>query len=374
VSSRSSQLTGETVLVRMTGPDGPGLLSSVLERLADAGSHVQDIEQITIRGRLDLSLIATVPTGRDLLKELLLFGWEQQLDVTFEVVDPTPSTRAPSTVTIAAAGGNIERIVRLAREPVQCYELAVAGGDRLALRSGLLSASRSQRMDVAVQDDGLLRRATRLVVMDVDSTLIQDEVIDLLADECGCGEQVAAITEAAMRGELDFTESLRRRVALLAGHPESLLDRVRAHIRLSAGARRFVSTLSRLGYRTAIVSGGFTHVTDWLRADLGLDHAHANVLGVRDGVLTGEVVGDIIDRKRKAELVALIAAAEGIALDQVVAVGDGANDLDMLAVAGLGIAFNAKPTVRDAADAALNVPYLDAILFLLGVRADDLVD
>jgi phosphoserine phosphatase len=392
VSSRSSQLTGETVLVRMTGPDGPGLLSSVLERLAEAGSHVQDIEQITIRGRLDLSLIATVPTGRDLLKELLLFGWEQQLDVTFEVVDPTPSTRAPgaivtvlgaalgpdelgaATAAIAAAGGNIERIVRLAREPVQCYELAVAGGDRLALRSGLLSASRSQRMDVAVQDDGLLRRATRLVVMDVDSTLIQDEVIDLLADECGCGEQVAAITEAAMRGELDFTESLRRRVALLAGHPESLLDRVRAHIRLSAGARRFVSTLSRLGYRTAIVSGGFTHVTDWLRADLGLDHAHANVLGVRDGVLTGEVVGDIIDRKRKAELVALIAAAEGIALDQVVAVGDGANDLDMLAVAGLGIAFNAKPTVRDAADAALNVPYLDAILFLLGVRADDLVD
>jgi phosphoserine phosphatase len=217
-----------------------------------------------------------------------------------------------------------------------------------------------------------MRRAARLVVMDVDSTLIQDEVIDLLAAHAGCEEAVAGITERAMRGELDFEASLRERVALLKGLPASVFETVKDQVRLTPGARTFVRTLRRLGYRTAIVSGGFTPVTDHLRSTLQLDHAYANELEIEHGLLTGRVVGEIVDRAGKARLLREVAAAEGIALDQVVAIGDGANDLDMLATAGLGIAFNAKPAVREAAQTAVNVPYLDAILFLLGVRRDDI--
>jgi phosphoserine phosphatase len=229
-------------------------------------------------------------------------------------------------------------------------------------------------VDVAVQTEGLLRRASRVVVMDVDSTLIQDEVIDLLAEAAGREEEVAAVTAAAMAGEIDFEESLRRRVAALAGLPVSVLGEVRDRVRLTPGARTFVRTLRRLGYRTAIVSGGFTAVTDHLRQELGLDYAFANELEVAHGRLTGGLVGPIVDRAAKARIAAEIAAREGVSLDQVVAIGDGANDLDMLAVAGLGVAFNAKPAVRQAARASVNVPYLDAILFLLGVSRDEVTD
>jgi phosphoserine phosphatase len=361
--------------------------------MAASGSELQDIEQITIRGNLDLNLVVSLASGRDLLKELLMFGWENGVHITFDVVpaDHTPirpriivtvlaktvgpQQLQPITAAIASVGGNIERIIRLSREPVQSYELLVGGADdRLDdLRSALVVAARSHDVDVAVQREGLGRRAARLVVMDVDSTLIQDEVIDLLAEEAGCEPQVAAITRSAMAGELDFEQSLRARVRLLKGLPDSAFECVRSKLRLTPGAQTFIATLRRLGYTTAIVSGGFTHITDHLRADLGLDYAYANELEVVDGFLTGEVIGRVVDRAGKADILRLIAAKEGIPLDQTVAIGDGANDLDMLAVAGLGVAFNAKPSVQELAQTTINVPYLDAVLFLLGIRRDEVV-
>jgi phosphoserine phosphatase len=357
--------------------------------MAEAASEVQDIEQITIRGHLDLSLVVTVPAGRDLLKELLLFGWENNVAVAFDVVEGTPSRRDVVLVitvlgrhlgpvelgsvagAVASCGGNIERIIRLSRDPVFSYELQVTGGDANELRHALVQVSREQGVDVAVQSEGLHRRASRLIVMDVDSTLIQDEVIDLLAAAAGREEEVAAVTAQAMAGELDFGASLRQRVALLEGLPVTVFDTVIDQVRLAPGARTFVRTLKRLGYRTAIVSGGFTQVTDHLKELLGLDYASANELEVAGGRLTGRLRGPIVDRAAKARILSEIAQREGISLDQVVAIGDGANDLDMLATAGLGVAFNAKPAVQEAAQTAVNVPYLDAILFLLGVRRED---
>jgi phosphoserine phosphatase len=244
-------------------------------------------------------------------------------------------------------------------------------GDIDRMRAELVQASAAHGVDVAIQRESLERRAKRLVVLDVDSTLIQDEVIELLAEEAGCREEVADITRRAMAGELDFAASLNERVARLAGTPADALDRVGDRVRLTPGARTFVRTLKRLGYTVAIVSGGFTAITDRLAVQLGIDHAVANELEVVDGVLTGRLVGQVVDRPGKAAVLRRIAAAEQVPLEQTVAIGDGANDLDMLATAGLGIAFNAKPVVREAADTAVSVPYLDAILFLLGIRRDE---
>ena len=224
---------------------------------------------------------------------------------------------------------------------------------------------------MAVQRGGLHRRALRLIVMDVDSTLIQDEVIDLLAERAGCADEVAKVTAAAMGGELDFTASLRERVSLLAGLPAGVLDEVRAGLRLTAGARTLIGTLSGLGYKSGIVSGGFIQVIGPLAAELGIDYVAANELEISAGKLTGRLAGPVIDRAGKADALRRFAAEAGVPLSQAVAVGDGANDLDMIAAAGLGIAFNAKPVVRDAADTSLSVPYLDAILYLLGISSDD---
>jgi phosphoserine phosphatase len=282
-----------------------------------------------------------------------------------------PAALQSVTAAIAAGGGNIDRILRLSRYPVVSFEFVVVDGDIDAMRTNLVDASAAHHVDVSLQRESLERRAKRLVVLDVDSTLIQDEVIELLAERAGCGHDVADITARAMAGDLDFAASLRERVSRLAGTPASVLDEIGDAIRLTPGARTFVRTLKRLGYKVAIVSGGFTAVTDRLAADLGLDHAVANVLEVVDGLITGRLTGDIVDRAGKAEVLRRIAAAEGIPLEQTVAVGDGANDLDMLAAAGLGIAFNAKPVVRAQADTAVSVPYLDAILFLLGIRRDE---
>jgi phosphoserine phosphatase len=358
--------------------------------LADARVELYDMEQVVVRERLTLDLLLGVGEGDDALKELLFHGFQHDLQLDFEVVEDSPSRPASdrSVVTviganlppgalrdvtgaIAAGGGNIDRIVRLSRYPVVSFEFVVVDGDVDRMRTHLVAASADHGIDVAVQRESLGRRAKRLVVMDVDSTLIQDEVIELLADEAGCGAEVAAITERAMRGELDFAASLSERVAKLAGTPVEVLDRVGDAITLTPGARTFVRTLKRLGYTVAIVSGGFTPVVDRLAADLGIDHAVANELEVVDGLLTGRVLGEVVDRAGKAAVLQRIAAAEGIPLEQTVAIGDGANDLDMLAVAGLGIAFNAKPLVREAADTAVSVPYLDAILFLLGIRRDE---
>src|SRR5690606_19762120 len=267
----------------------------------------------------------------------------------------------------AAAGANIDRIERLAHDPVTCIEMSVSGANPQTLRAALAAEAALQQVDVAVERAGLHRRAKRLIVMDVDSTLIQAEVIELLARHAGVEEEVAKVTEAAVRGEQDFASSLRERVALLEGLPEEVFEEVRKEVVLTPGARTLVRTLKRLDYRFALVSGGFTQITDHLAAELGIDYCAANTLEVVDGRLTGRLVGEIIDRPGKARALVRFAEQAGVPLSQTIAIGDGANDLDMLAAAGMGIAFNAKPIVRKAADTAVNVPYLDAILYLLGI-------
>jgi phosphoserine phosphatase len=386
--------TDETVLVRVTGPDRPGITTDLMTVLELAGAEVQDLEQVLVRGHLTLAAVIDTAMAPDELGATLAhFASERRLSVEIERVRSTPTEKgAVEAVTvlgheletalspaelgaiagsIAAAGGNIDRIVRLARYPVHAYEFRVTGADPVELRRYLGEGAAMHRLDIAVQPEGIGRRAKRLVVLDVDSTLIQDEVIELLAAEAGCLDEVRHLTDEAMNGEMDFEAALRRRVALLEGLDLAALERARAAMQLTPGARTFVRTLKRLGYTVGIVSGGFTHFTDRLAAELGLDHAVANELEIIDGRLTGRVLGPVVDRRRKAELLASFAEAEGIPLSQAVAVGDGANDLDMLSTAGLGIAFNAKPVVQQAADTTVNVPYLDAILFVLGVTRDE---
>jgi phosphoserine phosphatase len=273
---------------------------------------------------------------------------------------------------IADSGANIDRIERMARYPVTAIDLHVSGAHPDRLRAMLSVEAAAQGVDIAVQPSSLLRRAMRLIVMDVDSTLIQGEVIELLAAHSGYGAQVAAATERAMSGELDFEESLRSRVALLAGIPASALDEVYDALVLAPGARTLVRILRRLGYRFALVSGGFSQITDRLAADLGIHYSRANELEIVDGVLTGRIVGDVVDRAGKAEALRYFAGEVGVPVESVVAIGDGANDLDMLEVAGLGIAYNAKALVQQAADTTVNVPYLDAIMYLLGISREEI--
>ncbi|HLU52429.1 MAG TPA: phosphoserine phosphatase SerB [Acidimicrobiia bacterium] len=373
------------ILCRVHGSDRPGITAGLMAVLAESGAELYDVQQVVVRGRLTLDILFTAPEGRSTVKDLLFYGWQKGLDIDFEVVETSPAPpQSTAAVTIlgqsigpaafgaaagaiAEAGANIERIVRIARYPVVAYELIVSNGDFDTLRQNLMQAGKEHRFDVAVQEERLERRLKRLVVIDVDSTLIQDEVIDLLAEAAGVADEVKATTDQAMEGEIEFAESLRRRVALLRGLDVDVVEKVARSVRLTPGARTLIRTLKRMGMRTAIVSGGFSHVTDFLAAELGVDHAAANVLEVADGQLTGRLVGEVVDRAGKARILKEIAEKEGIPLEQVVAVGDGANDLDMLATAGLGIAFNARSAVREQADVAINVPYLDALLFMLGI-------
>lgn len=375
-----------TILVSVNGPDGPGITAGLMELLSNAGAEIYDVEQIVVRGRLTLNLLVGVTGAEATIGSLLFFGWQRGLHIDFEVVDdaPTPN-RTMFAVTllgtrigpeefgavagaIATGGGNIERIYRLSRYPVVSYELMVSGGDFAGIREGLVLEAARLPIDVAIQRDGLERRVKRMVIMDVDSTLIQEEVINLLAREAGVEDQVSAMTEAALNGEMDFEESLRARVALLKGLDQTAVTRVFEAMTLTKGARTFIRTLKRLGMVTAIVSAGFTRFANVLAADLGIDYSLSNTLVDVDGVLTGELEGEFVDGPRKAQFLRAIAEAEGIPLSQVVAVGDGANDLQMLATAGLGIAFNAKPVLREQADTAISVPYLDAILFVMGIN------
>jgi phosphoserine phosphatase len=252
--------------------------------------------------------------------------------------------------------------------------MTVTGAEATALRTALAEVASATGADIAVEQVGLTRRSKRLIVLDVDSTLVRGEVIDELAARAGRAAEVARITAAAMNGELDFAESLRARVAALAGLPVEVLAEVREHLVLTPGARTLIRTLKRLGFRCGIVSGGFTQITDHLAEELGLDFAAANTLEVDGGQLTGGLVGEIVDRAGKARALERFAAMYDIPLEQTVAVGDGANDLDMLGVAGLGIAFNAKPFVREQAHTALNQPYLDAVLQVLGFTRDEVLD
>jgi phosphoserine phosphatase len=386
-----TDLKPETLLITLTGNDRPGVTSSIFATLSRAGVEVVDIEQIVLRGRLILGVLVTAPRDWRKLKDAVE-ETARGLGMSVEVDRGTGDNRARqdgrSHVTIigtplkagamaavagriADFGANIDRIERMARYPVTAIDLHVSGADPDALRTILAAEAARQGLDIAVQPANLLRRGMRLIVMDVDSTLIQGEVIEMLAAHAGCEPEVAAITDAAMRGELDFEQSLRQRVALLEGVDASAIDEVYDAIVLAPGARTLVRTLRRLGYRFAIVSGGFSQVTDRLADELGIHFARANELEIVDGKLTGKILGEVVDRAGKAAALRQFAAEVGVPEASVIAIGDGANDLDMLSAAGLGIAYNAKPLVRDAADTSVNVPYLDAIMYLLGISREE---
>ena len=382
----------ETLLISLTGKDRPGVTSSIFDTLSRAGVEVVDIEQIVLRRRLILGVLVTVPRDWKKLRDAVEatardLGMHVEIDrgtgdnrsrglgrshVTIIGTPLKASAMAGVAGRIADSGGNIDRIERMARYPVTAIDLHVSGIDTDALRTMLASEAARQGIDVAVQPANLQRRGMRLIVMDVDSTLIQGEVIEMLAEHAGYGNEVADVTEAAMRGDLDFEESLRERVKLLEGVPESAFDAVYDAIELTPGARTLVRILRRLGYRFALVSGGFSQITERLAEDLGIHFSRANQLEVVDGKLTGQIVGGVVDRAGKAQALREFAAELGLTEASVIAIGDGANDLDMLNAAGLGIAYNAKPVVRDAADTSVNVPYLDTILYLLGISREEI--
>ncbi len=380
-------------MISVSGLDQPGLVVTLLGSLP-AQTRLVDLEQVVVRGRLILSLL--VETGEDDRAGTTVVAAMRRvtddlglrLEIQPGVGDSPPRARERASVVVLAEtlevgpvrevssaiarhGANIDRIRRLSRRPVTALDLEVSGADVARLRRELAQISTATGIDLAVSPAGPGRRGRRLVVMDVDSTLIQDEVIELLAAHAGREAEVAAITEAAMRGELDFAQSLHERVATLAGLDEGVLQAVRDSVQLTPGAARLCRTLNRLGCTIGVVSGGFAEVVEPLAASLGITHVRANRLEVAGGRLTGRVRGPVVDRAGKAAALREFAAAEGLPLERTVAVGDGANDLDMLAIAGLGVAFNAKPLVRSQAGAALNVPYLDAVLYLLGISSDE---
>jgi phosphoserine phosphatase len=341
-------------------------------------------------------MLIGIREDRGVLKELLFAAKELGVSLDFKPVEGAPSPKPAAAVryvvtaigrhlgaseihalsaTLAERGGNIARISRLSHGDLRSVEFQVdlpAGEDATLLKKEFLRLSTKSSFDVALQREGLFRRSKRLVVMDMDSTLISIEVIDELARAHGVLAEVAAVTERAMAGEMDYDEALRQRLALLAGFNVSMFEKLASELPLTEGAATLISVLKRLGYRTAVISGGFSIATDALKAKLGIDYAYSNTLEVKDGKLTGRVVGPIVNGRRKAELLETIAQAEGVLLDQVIAVGDGANDLPMLERAGLGIAFRAKPKLREAADTSISTGGLDSILYLLGISAQEL--
>jgi phosphoserine phosphatase len=385
-----------TFLVTVSGPDRIGVGAELFHALHSLESDdvlLMDVAQITIRGTL---ILCAEVSGDALTRDALVHALSERriegegMGVSVEEVVPndevdgrrllvtllapeiTAGQLADIFHAIATSGASCERIVHLANYPVNCYELIVIGPDHATLREALTTVAKGSGLDLAVQRAGLHRRAKHLVVMDADSTLLQDEVIDLLGEACDCAVEIAAITESAMAGEIDFAESLRQRVALLKGLPESVLDDVRSRLRLAPGARTLLRTLQRLGYVAAVVSGGFMEVLGPLLDELNVTLVAANRLEIEDGALTGRVVGDIVDRPGKANALRRFAEEVGVPLEQTVAVGDGANDIDMLSAAGLGIAFNAKALVQEHADTALSVPYLDAVLYFLGISREEI--
>ncbi|AUS81527.1 phosphoserine phosphatase SerB [Actinoalloteichus sp. AHMU CJ021] len=382
----------------VTGPDRPGVSSVLFAALTRHGVDLLDVDQVVIRGQLVLGVSVSTthdPEGLQEAVEQAMASVGMRIDVVIGerastatgpdsthvvVVLGSPlSARAFTSVarTLAVLDVNIDAIRRVADYPVTGLELMVSAEDTgedtdARLLSAMTEVSARVGVDIAVERTGLARRAKRLVVFDVDSTLIQGEVIEMLAAHAGREAEVRAVTEAAMRGELDFAESLHRRVAVLAGLPVSVLDEVAGALELTPGARTTVRTLKRLGYRCGVVSGGFAQVVAHLVDDLSLDFSMANQLEAVDGRLTGRVVGPVVDRAEKAAALRRFAAEFDVPLSQCVAVGDGANDIDMLTTAGLGVAFNAKPALREVADTSLSAPFLDAVLFVLGVTRSEI--
>ena len=385
------QFTG---LILVSGVDSPGITEALFETLSPFAVTILDIQQVVIRGRLILTVLISLSPAHAKSIEADLEECASKLGVdiatAFESSDqntiaPKKSllhvvvlsqSLKPAAINAIAAvisedGGNIERINRTASYPVTAIELTVSGADLATLRSALATTGSELGVDIAVSPGGLMRFATKLVVMDVDSTLIQQEAIELLGAKAGVQSEIAKITEAAMRGELDFEASLRARVALLKDLPDSVLVDVQSEITLTPGARTLVRTLKKLGHHIALVSGGFEPVIAPLANELGIDHLRANNLEIVDGKLTGALTGPIIDRAGKATALREFAAEHNVGLDQTIAIGDGANDLDMIAIAGMGIAFNAKPAVKAAADSSLSAPYLDSVLYLMGISREE---
>lgn len=400
----------EIFLINVTGRDRPGLTARLTGILGQFGVSVLDIGQAVIHDHLSLGMMVEIPAEQassPVLKEVLYAAHELGIAVRFEPISVeayeawvaeqgrerhivvllgrriAAAELSRVAETLAGHGLNIDEITRLTgrvstessqQDSRACVELSASGpviNDKL-LRRRLLEISEETGVDCSIQVDDIYRRSRRLVVFDMDSTLIQAEVIDELAKEAGAGEEVAAITAAAMRGEIDFQDSLRRRVATLAGLDESVLESVAARLPLTDGAERLTSTLKRLGYKIAIISGGFDYFGHKLQERLGFDYVFANRLEIVDGKLTGAVTGEIIDGERKAALLQEIALAENISLHQTIAVGDGANDLPMLSVAGLGVAFHPKPIVARKAKRAISNFGLDGLLYLIGIRDRDI--
>ena len=387
-----NQYTG---LILLSGIDAPGISSALFTTLEPFSLTVLDIEQVVIRSRLILTVLIDLDPAHAAAVEADLNECASKLNVdiatsfsnetTESIAQKTglihvialaekisPGAIANLASDIAATGGNIERIHRSASFPLTAIEFLVSDSHLDSLRKALGPTAKKYGLDIAVQISGLNRFARKLVVMDVDSTLIAQEVIDLLAEASGVGQEVRAITESAMRGELDFETSLRKRVALLQGQSESIIAEVAKQVTLTPGAKTLIRTLKKLGHGVGLVSGGFSQVVDPIAKDLGIDHVRSNTLEIVDGKITGNLIGPIVDRAGKALALKEFANLEKVSPANTIAIGDGANDLDMIAAAGLGIAFNAKPAVQEAAQSALNAPYLDSVLFILGINREDI--
>lgn len=387
-------------VITVTGPDRPGVSAATFRVLSAHQAQLLDVEQAQFRGRMNLAAYVGVEAASlDTLKH----GLEETLRqhnqrVSLEVItDNSAATSKPRSThvvvvlgnpvtatdvsrigrTLANFNANIDRIRGIADYPVTGLELWVSVADptpggATGLRKALAELTPELEVDIAIERAGLARRSKRLVCFDCDSTLITGEVIEMLAAHAGKEDEVREVTEAAMRGELDFEESLRARVATLAGLDASVIDDVARDIVLTPGARTTVRTLKRMGFRVAVVSGGFIQVLEDLARELDLDYVRANTLEIQDGKLTGRVIGKVVDRAAKAEFLEEFAADSGLKMHQTVAVGDGANDIDMISAAGLGIAFNAKPALRDIADTSVNHPFLDEVLHILGIPRSDI--
>ncbi|MCX6435605.1 MAG: phosphoserine phosphatase SerB [Actinobacteria bacterium] len=383
-----------TGLILLSGIDTPGITQALFETLAPFAVTIVDIEQVVIRDRVILTALIALDKSHSkaIEEDLAICATTLKVDIAVAFSQSSadsiaaksgllhvvvlgnplrPSAIAMIAKTLAMQGANIERIYRTASYPVTAVEFVVSGATQQSIRTALAQVSVSENIDIAVQPGGLMRWAKKLILMDVDSTLIAQEVIDLLAAKAGAGDLVKEITESAMRGEIDFEKSLRERVALLKGLPQSVMEEVRAEITLTPGARTLIRTLKRLGHTVAVVSGGFIEVIEPILIDLGITLYRANSLEIHNGILTGGLIGAIIDRPAKAQALVDFALKEGVGLEQTIAIGDGANDLDMITAAGLGIAFNAKPAVRAAADSAVSQPYLDSVLYLMGITRED---
>ncbi|MSY61058.1 MAG: phosphoserine phosphatase SerB [Actinobacteria bacterium] len=379
----------------LSGIDAPGISSALFSTLEPFSITILDIEQVVIRSRLILTVLIDLDPAHAAAVESDLNECAKLLNVDIATSFSSETTQSIAQKTglihvialaekitpgaianlasdIATTGGNIERIHRSASFPLTAIEFLVSDSHLDSLRKALGPTAKKYGIDIAIQISGLNRFARKLVVMDVDSTLISQEVIDLLAEASGVGQEVRAITESAMRGELDFETSLRKRVALLKGQSESIIADVAKAVTLTPGARTLIRTLKKLGHGVGLVSGGFSQVVDPIAKQLGIEHVRSNTLEIVDGVITGNLLGAIIDRAGKAIALKEFASLENVSPGNTIAIGDGANDLDMIAAAGLGIAFNAKPTVQAAAQSALNAPYLDSVLFILGINREDI--